>query len=407
MSDITDLYDRLAAASSLEGDDAAIRINATYEPIGGSGDKVSPPTYPIATADKPPYLIENRWDEDAADPSEVVLLDSRQAQANRCEEALLRGIDTGRLALPHLVLSTESNDRTIRITSLDAPHRSRDAYFRDAESGDGTSFDDTAIGQELRGVRPDDASPLYRYSPTDLVYGVWDSHRDFRLATRFPRIYTSELIGWDVLTGLRAAGRFDLVVSGGEKVTGGNQDWMPTSGNSKGKKKLSELGHGSIPPNIVHKTQRGGEVLNPGGVVVRRITRSATVGFAGLARIRFGGSPDPAARAARAVLAALALLGDRLAFGGPAVFVRSGCELVLEDESITWVGRSAGEEQLVIDTGTAHELFDHAVGIAVSQGLAWSTDPIALRPQPKLQEVIDRAFFSSPTEDDGETVGTP
>ncbi|HTW98876.1 MAG TPA: type I-U CRISPR-associated RAMP protein Csb1/Cas7u, partial [Acidimicrobiales bacterium] len=337
MSDVGELYERLAAAASLESEDAAIRVNATYEPIGGWGDKVSPPTYPRRPDQNgmdPPYLMERRYLD--GELTEVALLDSRQSQANRCEEALQDEIDAGRLELPHLALRAESHGVPIRITSLQAPHRSRDAYFRDAQI-DQTPFDATPVGDALRGVRPEDATSLYRHSPPDLVYGVWDSHRGLRLATRFARVYTSEMVAWGAERGWRAAGRFDLVVSGATKVTGGNDDWEPADRAPKGTKtgKASELGHGSIPPSQTSRDGRNRDVAAPGGVAATRITRSASLSFGGLARLRFGSADRDKARAARAVLAAMALLGDRLAFGRPNLFLRSGCDLVLEQESVS------------------------------------------------------------------------
>jgi len=391
MNGTEELYERLAAAASLEGADAAVRISARYEAAGGPSEKISPPTYPVGDKENPPYLIEERWDGD--EKIKVVLVDSRQAQANRCEEALQDAIDAGDLALPHLTLATEVQGTAIRITSLQAPHRSRDAYFRDSETADGTVFDKSPVGAELRDARPEDASPLYRHSPADLVYGVWDSHRNLRLAPRFSRVYTSEMVGWRVEPGRRAAGRYDLYVSGGRKVEGGNDDWQPGDG-TKGKK-LSELGHGSIPPNIFVKDKASKmDKLVPGGVHVQRITRAASLGFAGLARVKLGQLDATGHRAARAVLAALALLGDRMAFGRAGVFLRSGADLVLVDESMTWVGRGS-EEMLDLSIEGAQALFQMAVERATAAGAPWEMAEVPLRPQAKLQQMLEEAYSTS------------
>lgn len=393
MSSTGELYDRLAAAASLEGDDAAIRISAVYEPSGGHADKVSPPTYPLEDGSSP-YLVEKRWGSDGQE-IEVVLLDSRQAQANRCEEAIQAEIDAGRVTIPHLVLSSEPHGVPLRITSLEAPHRSRDAYFRDAQDGAGLPFDSTEAGKALKGVRPEDATPLYRYSPADLVYGVWDSHRSLRLATRFPRVYTSEVTGWEVLSGVRAAGRFDLVVSGGRKVQGGNEDWEAGDG-SRGVK-VSKLGHGSIPPSLSMTKEK--KVV--GGVSVQHIARHGSIGFAGLARTGFASLDPAAARAARAVLAAIAVFGDRAAYAQPAVFLRSGCELVLLEDSLTWVGRGGEHSALDVNLEEARELLRHAVGVAEAAGLTWQSQPTELKPQEKLKTLIEEAFYKSPVDDEG------
>ena len=380
---VEELYERLAAAASLEGGDAAIRIREIYESAAGRGSKVSPPTYPVEDRGSP-YLFEERRLPDGQ--RRAVLLDSRQAQANRCEEALARAVEREEVWIPHLVLEVETHGRNVRITSLTAPHRSRDAYFRDAEDGEGRPFDDTDPGRELAACTPEDASALYRYAPTDLVYGVWDSHRGLRLAARFPRVYTSELVGWDPEEGKRAAGRFDLITSGQQRATEEGRDWKP---DPKGKRKLSELGLGAIPPTT--RNQRGDPL--PGGVTVGGIERLAILSFPALARVRLGDGAA-AARAGRAVLAALAILGDRLAFGGPGVFLRSGCDLVKLSEEIGWVGTGGASEPVAIDRAGALELFRHAVARAERAGLRWHGEPIVLRPRPNLQEAIDAAFFA-------------
>lgn len=385
----SDLYERLVAAASLDGPDAAIRIHADYEPVGGEMDKVYPPTYffPPSSPDGP-YLEEERFDAEGV-LQKVVLLDSRQAQANRCEEALLRAVDEGLIELPHLRLEVTTHDRALIITSLQAPHRSRDAYFRDAQDEKDVAFDQTTAGEALAAVTPDAAAALYRHSPADLVYGVWDSHRDLRLAARFPRVYTSEVAAFGAEVGKRAAGRFDLLVSGKRTVKGGAVDWEPVDGRPQ--VMLSAVGHGPIPPTV-----------SVGGVHARQIRRSASIGFAGLARVNLGAAVDVTGqRAARAVLAVLALLGDRLAFGRPAVFLRSGCELVLrkDGEQLEWVGRQ-GTEPLTLDVTAARELFEHSVEQAVRAGVDWMAEPLLLRPQPKLQQVIDDSFLAAPDEDE-------
>lgn len=376
---MTALADRLAAAASLEGDDGAIRVRATFEPGAGAGTKVSPPTYP----DPSPYVTEQRRGPDGEQHT-TVLLDSRQSQANRCEEALERAVSSGRIRLPLLVLQTSVGDHPLRITSLSAPHRSRDAYFRDAETLDGIPFDHTDLGKALAGATAVDATPYYRHSPTDLVYGVWDSHRGLRLATKFPRVYTSEMIGWDSVEGKRAAGRFDLLTSGGHKVSGAATDWSPSP---TGKTRLSEIGLGAIPPSLTRT----------GGMTVGSIERMATLSFAGLARIRVG-ADEAQHRAARTVLATLALLGDRLAFATPGLFLRSGCDLVLGTETIEWVQPGGVTQPVDLSPESAVALLEETVGTAEVAGLAWNAAPVMLRPQAKLQAEFDYAHRTAPEE---------
>lgn len=385
------LYGRLDAGVNLDDDsqDAGIRCVAQYAPLGGWDSKVYPAIYPgDGPNDSARYLTETRY-VDGAEQSAAVI-DSRQSQANRCEEALQAALDAGVLALPHLRLDIMSHGREHRITSLTAPHRSRDAYFRDATSPDGTPFDATEVGKALRIVTPDDATPLLLHSPADLVYGAWDSQRSLRQATKFPRTYTSETIALQIEQGRRAAGRADLIVSGAAMAVPDEKDntWTLAEKGAKGAKKLSAMGHGSIPPSVVET----------GGVSCRRITRTATLGFAGIARLRFASLEPAAARAARTLLAAVALAGDRLAFARPGTFLRSGCELVLESEEIAWVGHA--DDTLTLGRAGAVELLAEATARLREAGVPWDTEPVRLRPGAELQKAIDRAFFAQPAQED-------
>lgn len=384
------LYDRLAAGVNLDDDsqDAGLRWVTQYAPLGGWDSKIYPAIYPGEGRDGPRYLTETRYVDGAEQAA--VLVDARQSQANRCEEALQAAVDAGELFLPHLRLDITSHGREHRITSLTAPHRSRDAYFRDATALDGTPFDATEVGAALRIVTPDDATPLLRHSPADLVYGAWDSQRSLRQATKFPRAYTSETIALGIEQGRRAAGRADLIVSGAEMVvsTGPDNAWALAEKGAKGAAKLSTKGHGSIPPSVVET----------GGVSCRQITRTATLGFAGIARLRFASLEPAAARAARTLLAAVALVGDRLAFARPGIFLRSGCELVLDSEEFTWVGTSG--DTLTLDRAWAVDLVTEASAKLRETGVNWDTEPVRLRPGAELQKAIDRAFFAQPAAED-------
>ena len=379
-----ELWARLERAVVLDSDDAAIRVKASYEPQGGQGMKVFPPTY-IASADGIKYQIETRWRGD--EQVDVALLDSIQSQAKRAGIALAEVAEE--LGLPQIVLEAKLSDRVVRISSLVAPHRSRDAYLLDAEV-DGTPFDKTPVGEALNSVTPDDASAALRYAPYDLVYGVWDSHRGKRVPIRFPRVYTSEIIGWDVLRGKKAAAKSDpFNLPGKDEVP--LADWRPEMASAQGKKKtqkLSELGHGMIPGSFVDT--RGAE--NPGGVSVRAIERQAVLSLTGLARLRFSGDESVDA-AGRTALAAIALLGDRLAFGRAGLNLRSGSDLVLLNEEVEWVQTGGRTEPLELDLDGTRALVALGAGKLAEAGFGWSADPVIVTPSARLAEVIERTFY--------------
>ncbi|MFI9630523.1 type I-U CRISPR-associated RAMP protein Csb1/Cas7u [Streptomyces sp. NPDC052042] len=382
------LYERLLAAASAQSDDGAIRVRAVYEPTGGPGERIFPPTVKFNATDTAGYLTEPRYVD--GEQVTVVLLDQRQSQANRCEQALLDAVRRQDLFIPHLELTTEAEGMPVRITSMEAPHRSRDAYFRDAQDNDGTTFDETEPGAALRQASSADLSVYLRLVPSDLVYGVWDSHRRRRIQVKVPRAYTSEMYGVAPLAGVCAAGRVDRLNLAGDTVEVTGTGWSPVQGAKPAKgvvtARMSELGHGVIPPS---------EEI--GGVSVKAVHRQATVSMAQLASLRFGGMSEEFAAAGRALLAAIALLGDRLAFASPGLHLRSGCDLVVVSEQLEWVqrgqvGRPVTRPLEAVTVSDMLALFETALERAVKEGLEWPVAPLGLRPNASLQQAIAKSY---------------
>lgn len=386
---LSELADRLTAAASLSTDDAAIRIAGRYQPAAGATSKVFPPSYPI-DRERSMYVTEKRYLDSGSDAVLTVLLDAVQSQANRVEHALLHAMRTERLEIPHLQLDyvVDDDGRSIEasLTSLEAPHRSRDAYFRDALAGD-VPFDESDAGAALAAASPATARPYVEHAPLDVVLGTWDSHRGRSRPTRFPRVYSSEMLGVDPQSGRRGGGRMDPNVLPKEDSLD-----LAAWGLEAGKKKtrLSEIGHGMVPPSI-NPAMHGDEFAAGGGVAVRTIRRDASLSFAGLAAVSLGADAE-LDRTARGLLAALALLGDRSAFTRPALTLRSGSDLVLEDDTLEWVRRGGEVERLELDLQTARALFDEALERARAAGLVWNGEPVRVTPKPALQAALERAL---------------
>jgi CRISPR-associated protein Csb1 len=384
------LLDEIDDMVSGRGETAGLRITAQYRSVGGPNSKVNPPRYMTDDA-KMPYIIEKRFDA-AGQEAEAVLLDSIQAQANRAEEALLELADSGRVDLPWLQLEMDVDGWHVRLTSLDAPHRSRDAYFRDSLSA-GTKFEETEIGRTLRRADIHALRPYFEHSPADLVFGFWDSQRGGR-QTRLARSYVSELIGWHPQAGSRAAGRFDPLVNmkadASRVERGRDGSWEL---NEKGKSRLSEVNLGMVPP-----------AASVSGVSVRAIQRLAYLNGIGLARLGFAESSGQASDhevnvSARATLAALAIVADRAAFAGAGVFLRSGCDLVLEGEELTLVRRGGEETPVNITLDEAIATFEAALARARSLGLGWRSGALPLTPQPNLAALIEQAYLRASAEE--------
>lgn len=386
-----------------ESDLAALRFRARFEPAAGPGAKVYPPTYPITT-DKGPYVVEHRY-VNGGEAAETVLLDSIGSQANRVEEALLDAVELGRIELPLVILETTANGETVRLTTLEMPHRSSDAYLRDAETEDGVPFDKTPEGRELRRATLRNATPVYRICPTSLVLGTWDSHRGRpEVSFKTARIWVSELFGLAPQTGFRVGSRLDprgMLGAVVKKMGESQHDWdfvepteeaeQPSSQQwSKIKTgenaRLSTVGHGNVTPTI-----------SRGGVAIASAHRAASLSLAGLRRLRFpisgDRSPDRDA-AGRAVLAALALVGDRLAFGRADLSLRSGCDLILLEEQVELVERGGVTIPVNLTTAQALSLFQSAVTHAEGLGLAWRKEPLRLRPQKNLQQALDASLLA-------------
>jgi len=354
----------------------ALVVRAVYQPTGGPGNVVMPPTFPVADNEHPnkKYLLGERLVD--GQRTETVTVDQEQSSANRVEEALRIASDAGRITLPmfEMVVMTEAGK--IRLTSFDFPHRYADAYLRDSVIG-GKAFDDSDAGKRLRTVSTDDVRPLYEREPLSLVFGAWDSHRKGRWP-KFARLYTATMYGLNPVLGNRNGGRLDPVNLTGTVSTGDGNGWKYIPEGTKGKgNRLSEIGHGHIAPNPV-----------PGGVTVSEIRRSATVSLAGLERLRFGDAPAQGAAAARAALAALALAGDRLAFGRPSVWLRSGCDLARHSEQVGLERPGGALDELDVSADDAISAFHELRDLAAGHGVVMAQDVVAVTPNASLEQAI-------------------
>src|SRR5258708_1590836 len=200
------------------------------------------------------------------------------------------------------------------------------------------------------------------------------------------------MYGLDPVTFRRMGGRMDP-----QNLTGAVDDAAKAEGEwqyvREGEKKkgarLSEIGHGNIAPNAVH-----------GGVTVSEIRRVASISLAGLDRLRFGNASAEARNLARATLAALALAGDRLTFGGPSIWLRSGCDLAKVHEEIGLELPGGALDSLAVTTQEAVEAFNDLRDRAASAGIPMDNDTVAVEPISSLKEAI--RFAATSGSQDGE-----
>jgi CRISPR-associated protein Csb1 len=382
------LADRLLEAVMPARVHTAVVVRAVYQPVGGAERTIMPPTYPVDDGERDPnarYLTGPRLVD--GKQRRTVVIDQEPSQANRVEEALRDARDGGTLRMPMFELRAGGT----RLTSLDFPHRYADAYVRDSLV-EGVRFDQSPVGKRLRATTAADVRPLYEREPCSLVFGAWDSHRRGRWP-KFARLYVATMYGLDPVAGRRMGGRLDPVnltgaVDDSAKAES-NWKFIPEGAKAKGKK-LSEIGHGNIAPKPA-----------PGGVTVSEIRRTASISLAGLERLRFGDASAEAASLARAALAALALAGDRLAFGRPSVWLRSGCDLAKVSETLG-LERPGGElDGLALTAQDALDAFDDLRGRAAAAGIPMDSDTMTLEPVPDLAAAIRFAMTSGTQGDEG------
>ncbi len=402
--------------TALSGTAAAFRCVTDYQPAGGPGDKVFPPTYEGGK-----YATEERIDPETGDVRQCVLLDSVQSQANRMELALLESHRAGKVTLPLLVARFNQKEllkKTFTVTSLEAPHRVADALFRDSLLN-GTIFRKSDKGAMLDTADVRNATGLFGLCPTGLVFGLWDSTGPRGgLGCKFQRALVSEIVGYDAVVGKQTSSRIDpaeIRLGAGplyerESARDNLPDWTldaesavvekskpkPFGKNTETRGKPSAAVHGNITPDI-----------SEGGFTISKARQTTTLSLAVLRRLRFplNGAADSAHDtdlAARTALAALGLAAGTLARVD--TDLRSRCQLFAESVLLWELLVRPGEAPQEFELGPeeALKLLEEAIVKAKDLGLPWEGE-IELTPSPDLVELVRRSqeLASAPGADEG------
>ena len=433
--------------NALSGTAAAFRCVTDYQPAGGPGDKVFPPTYESGK-----YATEERIDPATGGTRPCVLLDSVQSQANRMELALLEAHRAGHIELPLLVARFDQNEllKKFTVTSLEAPHRAADALFRDSLLG-GVMFRKSGQGKVLDAADVRNATGLFGLCPTALVFGLWDSTGPRGgLGAKFQRALVSEIVGYDAVAGVKTQSRIDpasiekragpvfRTEEGGWTLDPGmavKKDGKPVLvARSKGKdvafdpKKNSEvpdsgrpskINHGNVTPDYAYVRDQNGQIADEaitdsdgrpvldakgnqvrkprilGGFTISKATQTTVLSLSALRRLRFplNGSADSspeADAAARTVLAALGLAAGTLARSD--TDLRSRCQLFAEQAPVWELLDRPGKtpQEFTLDADEALGLLGEATAKAKDCGLPWEGE-IELTPSPELVKLIQRS----------------
>ena len=78
-----DLVERLVSAVGENRRETGMVMAAAYQPVGGAGGKLMPPTFPVLERGGSPYLLEERWVD--GQRMLTVVIDQVPSQANRVE----------------------------------------------------------------------------------------------------------------------------------------------------------------------------------------------------------------------------------------------------------------------------------------------------------------------------------
>lgn len=404
-------YHELRAAVAGEG--VALRSIIEMQPAGGRGDRVYPATY-SADGGRTKYAVESPRG-DADHEFARVLLDSVASQANRLEHALENAWDAGELEFPVAFVDFrdyESVRDLDRITVLRAPHRIADALFRDSLL-DGTLFRLSNIGRAITDARPDNATSMFHYAPTCLLFGVWDSTGPKGgLGSKFQRAIVSEIVGHDVKLAVKVGSRIDPAAIERDaaeiyeaadpdevwtlepdkaKHEKGKPQLYDRTGSAREKGRPSQINHGNVTPTIDRQS---------GGVLIDRATQTLVLSLAALRKLRFThdaeGSPLDGQRrreaeiAARTAVAALGVAAAALQVGND-YDLRSRCLLLPQGRPVLeMLGRDGSVVGTYsLDGSVVGALVAEAAEQATEVGIGWCQDEIRLEPAPKLVKLIE------------------
>ena len=407
-------FERLRAA--VAGDSVALRSRTTLQPAGGEGDKIFPPSYAVDGRADHRYAVEERQ-VGGGKVSTTVLLDSVASQANRAELALLDGWERGELVFP-VPFVDFSDDGGVtdyeKLTVLETPHRLADAIFRDSLL-DGTLFRLSDVGRAITDATPRNAIDLFRYSPTSLLFGMWDSTGPKGgLGSKFQRAYVSEIVGFDAAVGKKVSSRIDPLQI--EKVAPVDRVY-----NSKDQKEVwtddpqysekdnkdnpvhasrgSESGEAGQPSKINHGNVVPSIDAQAGGATISSALQTTVISFAALRRLRCKGCARETETSAHTAIAALGVAA--IAYQHELDFdLRSRCLLVpAHPPRLELLRRDGSAGELVeVSRDASARILREAAEQATAVGIGWETRAIRLVPAPKLLELIRRSRKVSATE---------
>jgi CRISPR-associated protein Csb1 len=372
---------------------------------------VFPPTYGVDSRAEHNYAFEKRRIDGEDVP--CVLLDSVASQANRRELALLQAVRDKEASVP--LVTVDFRDTAVpeldRISSLEAPHRIFDALLRDSTL-DGVLFRLSDVGRAITDATHRNAAAIFRWSPTTLLFGGWDSTGPKGgKGAKYERAITAEITAINSEFGVKTSSRIDpagIELKAGPVYEAIDGSWTlneteavkdakgkpvaVSSGGEGAAGRPSQVNHGNIVPSIDSKA---------GGITADRFEAITVLSFPALRRLRFPtdseGRPLEGDRRAKAeatahtAIAALGLASTVLALED-GFDLRSRCVLAPKGPiDFELLSRDGEATEFVLSRGDALELLTAGVETARAAGLAWQDEEILLRPTDRLIELVRRS----------------
>lgn len=391
MADL-DLDLLLGAASP--GGSTCLTSVTDLAPAAGPHASVAPAKFAVRNQTTGTYAYETRYSDGVA--ARVVMIDSKQSQLNRCEEALRQAVLDGHPLLsrmPGIVVTYNRDGALEEYSDLDLPHRAFDGHIR-AGSVEGVPVTQLPGYRAIRNASPANARALLDASPVSLVFGSWDSSRSTRQG-RWRSALVGEIVGFCAAeseptfkggartdpVGMRieltGAALKQMAEAQRDELSRKNyKDRIDEAAKAKGDTRISasNLGLGGIPPTL----------STLAGVACHRIVRSHVLSFAALRQIRFGAGAEGDA-ACRALLAALAL--NALARSDSELVLRANCDLTEAAPATVQIDRRGGKFLPVtpLTIASADGLLDAAMANAErAAGVVWNGTVLRVTGDPAI-----------------------
>jgi len=392
MPDTLTLHTLLTAVSP--GGPSCLTSTTELAAAAGPHASVAPAKFASARSDKGTFAYERRYLDGRL--TDAVVIDSKQSQLNRVEQALRETIEDGHETLtrmPRITVRYQLGQEVIEYADIQLPHRAFDGHIR-AGTVQGTPVTDLETYRKIRDAHPGNARPLFDASPASMAFGSWDSSRAARQG-RWRSLLVGEIIGFCAehdVPALKGGARIDplgmkieltgpalkaLVEQQRSELSKATYDKVvKDAGKAKSgeRVKSSAVGLGGIPPKL--------ETL--AGVACYRIVRSHVLTFAGLRQIRFNAGRQ-GDTACRALLAALALNG--LARSDAELVLRANCDLIEAAPTEVTIdqrgGRTAHLAALTIDAADTllADALTHAEQVA---GVVWQGPVLRIEGNPAI-----------------------